>query len=54
VVEVIPYKKLNKPITLGQIKQDPKLKNMALLKQQRLSVNSVTEDEFLHITKLSN
>jgi len=53
-VEVIPYQKINQPIPLEQIKQDQKLENMALLKQQRLSVSSVTAEEFVHITKLSD
>lgn len=53
VVEVSPYKKLNNPITLEQIKKDPNLQNISLLKQQRLSVAPITEKEFNYIIKIS-
>lgn len=43
---------LKKPVTLTQVKADPKLKNMALIKYSRLSVQPVTEDEWKHICKL--
>jgi len=46
-------KPLKNPVTLAQIKEDPKLKNMALLKQSRLSVSPVTKDEWNYILKLS-
>jgi predicted RNA-binding protein with PUA-like domain len=35
-----------KPVTLAQIKQEPKLKNMALIKLSRLSVQPVTDAEW--------
>lgn len=53
VVEVIPYKKFNNPISLEQIKQDPNLSSISLLKQQRLSVAPITKDEFDYIVQLS-
>lgn len=52
VVEVQPYKKLHKPVTLEQIKKTPSLQNMALMKQQRLSVWPVTAEEFTIISQL--
>ena len=52
VVEVVPYKKLHIPVTLEQIKNDPKLQNISLLKQQRLSVAPITEQEFTYIQSL--
>ena len=52
VVEIIPYKKLDTPVTLEQIKKDPQLQNISLLKQQRLSVASITENEFEYILSL--
>lgn len=52
VVEVQPYQKLNKPITLEQIKNTPSLQNMALMKQQRLSVWPVSEKEYKEILSL--
>jgi predicted RNA-binding protein with PUA-like domain len=39
-------------VSLAQIKQDPKLQSMALLKLGRLSVSPVTKEEFDHICKL--
>lgn len=49
----IKYKlKFGQLVSLDQIKHDPKLKSMALLKQGRLSVSPVTEAEFKHICKL--
>lgn len=44
---------LKKPITLAQIKDTPKLKDMALLKQSRLSVSPVTKVEWDYIMALS-
>ena len=38
VVDVKPEKKLKKPISLDQIKKEKKLKDIALVKQSRLSV----------------
>ena len=36
----------------GQIKADPKLKDMVLVKNSRLSVQPVSKAEFKHICKL--
>ncbi len=41
-----------KPVTLDQIKVDPKLKDMVLVKNSRLSVQPVSEPEWQHICKL--
>ncbi|MDI9337763.1 MAG: EVE domain-containing protein [Alphaproteobacteria bacterium] len=54
VVDIKPLKKLKKPISLSFIKTIPNFKNMSLIKHGRLSVQSVTEDEFNLILKLSN
>ncbi|EHH69040.1 EVE domain-containing protein [Gluconobacter morbifer] len=40
-----------RPVTLADIKADPALAEMALLKQSRLSVAPVTEGEFRHLTR---
>jgi predicted RNA-binding protein with PUA-like domain len=51
-VEVSFVKKFKKPITLVEIKADPKLKTMTLVKPgSRLSVQPVTEQEFDYICK---
>ena len=51
-VDVVADKPFKKPVTLEQIKADPKLKDMALVKYSRLSVQPVTDEEWAHILKL--
>ena len=46
VVDLKPMKTLQRPVTLEEIKNDRRLANMALVRQSRLSVSPVTEDEF--------
>ena len=46
VVDLKPKKKLNKPVTLQQIKQEKKLADMALVKLGRLSVTPVSDEEW--------
>ncbi len=53
VVDLKPFKKLKNPVTLAQIKADPKLQQIGLIKQGRLSVMPVTAIEFDHILALS-
>lgn len=50
-VDVKAGQKLKKPVTLAEIKSHATLKNMALVKQSRLSVSPVTADEAKTITK---
>ena len=45
-VEFSPTIALKRPVTLSEIKINPKLKDIALLKQSRLSVVPITEEEF--------
>ena len=52
-VDVVPVKKLRKPVTLAQIKAHPKLSKMALVKRSRISVVPVTEAELAHVLALS-
>jgi predicted RNA-binding protein with PUA-like domain len=52
MVDVKTVTPLKTPVTLAQMKADPALKNMALLKQSRLSVCPVTADEWAHICTL--
>ena len=51
-VDVAADKDMPEPVTLGQIKSDPILENMALIKQGRLSVSPVRKTEWQHILKL--
>ena len=43
---------LPKPVTLAAIKAEPKLKDMVLVKQGRLSVQPVTADEWKLVCKM--
>ncbi len=52
MVEVTASAPLKKTVTLADIKAHPKLKGMALVKQSRLSVSPVTDEEFKIICKL--
>src|SRR6186713_2824376 len=45
VVDLKPSKKLKKPVSLTQMKEDKRLDKMDLLRLGRLSVQSVKEDE---------
>jgi predicted RNA-binding protein with PUA-like domain len=51
-VDVKALSPLNTPVTLAQIKLQPKLKNMALIKLSRLSVQPVTDTEWKAICSL--
>ena len=44
-VDLVPVKALPKPVTLEQIKTDPALREIALLRQSRLSVMPLTVAE---------
>ncbi len=52
-VDVAPKEKLKNPVTLAAIKANPKLAEMKLLKQGRLSVTDLTKAEFEEIVKMS-
>lgn len=45
-VDLKPFKKLKKPVSLSDIKAEPRLKNIQMLKLNRLSVVSITPEEF--------
>jgi predicted RNA-binding protein with PUA-like domain len=53
VVDIGPDKKLKKSVTLAQIKSDKRLKEMALVRLSRLSVQPVTKEEFDLVLALS-
>lgn len=52
-VKVKPVRKLKRPVTLAQIKADPKLAEMEMIKLSRLSVAEVTPEEWDYILSLS-
>lgn len=52
-VDVEPFKKLKKPVSLAQIKAEPSLADMALVRLGRLSVQPVTEKEWKTVMKMA-
>ena len=52
VVDVKPVIPFEQPVTLAQVKADPKLEGIALVKYGRLSVAPITPPEFRYILKL--
>ena len=52
-VDLSPLKKLKKPVTLIQIKNDPELSQMELVRIPRLSVQKVNLKEWNRIIKFS-
>ena len=52
VVDLKPYKKIKKPVSLAQVKADKRLANMALVRLGRLSVQPVTDEEWNIIMEL--
>ena len=53
VVDLKPVKKLKRAISLEEIKGDERLRDIALVRQSRLSVMPIREDEFDAIVELS-
>jgi predicted RNA-binding protein with PUA-like domain len=52
-VELKAVEPLKRPVTLDEIKADPALANMALVRIGRLSVQPVTASEFARILKMA-
>jgi predicted RNA-binding protein with PUA-like domain len=53
VVDLKPYKKLKKPVSLETVKADKRLAEMALVRLGRLSVQPVTDEEYKIIMELA-
>jgi len=51
-VDLVPVKPLKKPVPLDAIKADKILKNIALVKQARLSVSPLTGEQFERLMML--
>ena len=51
-VDLVPGKALKQPIPLAEVKADKLLKEMALVRQSRLSVMPVTAPQFKRVLKL--
>ena len=52
-VELAPVRAVKTPVTLAQLKANPALENMAVLKLFRISVSQVTDDEWAEILKMA-
>ena len=52
-VDLAPEKALSRPVALEEIKRNSKLKEMALLRLSRLSVQPVTKAQFDEIVRMS-
>ncbi|MBN9145655.1 MULTISPECIES: EVE domain-containing protein [unclassified Novosphingobium] len=52
-VKVKPVRKLKRPVTLKQIKADPALADIEMLRLSRLSVSAITPEEWDYIIALS-
>jgi len=53
VVDVIPLKTLKTPVPLSEIKKEPLLKGIPLIRQSRLSVMPLSKKEFDKIISMS-
>ena len=51
-VQVKPVEPLPRPVTLAEIKAEPRLKDMALIKYSRLSVQPVSDQEWEIIRRM--
>lgn len=51
MVDVAPLASASTPLSLGEIKVDPALADMVLLRQSRLSVGPVTPEAWAHICR---
>jgi predicted RNA-binding protein with PUA-like domain len=52
-VDLVPKRKLARPVPLGEIRAKSKLKNIPLLRQSRLSVQPLEKDEFAQIVQMA-
>ena len=52
-IDIVPVKKLNRAVTLKEIKQHPELQDIGLIKQSRLSVMPVSDVQFDIIMQLA-
>ncbi|PZQ54149.1 MAG: EVE domain-containing protein [Novosphingobium pentaromativorans] len=52
-VKVKPVRKVKRPVTLKQIKADPKLADMEMIRLSRLSVAEVTAEDWDYIVSLA-
>jgi len=54
MVDVKAVQAVNKPITLAEIKANPKLEDLALVRQSRLSVVPVSQDHWAELLRMTD
>ncbi len=52
MVDVKPVRPMNKPVTLADIKAEPRLQDLALIRQSRLSVLPIDPDSWVLICRM--
>jgi len=52
-VELAPVRELKRPVTLQEMKANPKLEGLEMIRQGRLSVSPVKPDEWAEILKMA-
>jgi predicted RNA-binding protein with PUA-like domain len=52
MVDIKPVQALKTPVALADIKKNPKLKDMVLVKNSRLSVQPVTPEEWKKVCEM--
>lgn len=52
MVDVKAVKPMNRPVTLAEIKAEPRLQDLALVRQSRLSVLPVADKEWALLCKM--
>ena len=52
-VELTPVRPLKRPVTLAEMKAEPKLAGMEMIRQSRLSVSPVRDEEWTTILKMA-
>ncbi len=53
VVDLKPVRRLKHPVTLATLKEDPRLSTLALVRQGRLSVTPISDEEYKVILGLA-
>ena len=54
MVDVKALKPFHHPVTLKEIKEDPRLQNLALVRQSRLSVMPIDDTSWEILTQMGN
>jgi len=52
-VDLVPVKPLRRPVTLEEIKANPRLKNISVVRQSRLSVHALSAADYRDILRLA-